>query len=266
MSAARLRAFALEARGAVSAFQAASAPSHVGPLVVSGVLAEQLARELAAGARTGSVILGDQVALPGATVAVRVVAGDPSDEDVAFVEAADDALVPMVLVQLWPQEEWTKTFVLSPFVVECKPGKGFPLDEIAARIAEATQDAAALAARMPVLAPVVERAIVRSSIARATLLAALARSSGSRAVLALEQVRMLSALRIASERAGSDPTPVVAGLAAGSLAAGYALRSLARSAGRAAPVPLVNAGVAAAGTWAIARLARELDARLPREQ
>jgi hypothetical protein len=57
----------------------------------------------------------------------------------------------------------------------------------------------------------------------------------------------------------------VAGLAAGSLAAGYALRSLARSASRAAPAPLVNAGVAAAGTWAIARLARELDARLPRE-
>jgi hypothetical protein len=263
VNAASLRALASESRTALASLQAASAPSHVGPLVVSGMLAEQLARELAAGARAGSVVLGDELALRGASVSVRVIAGDPSAEDLAFVEAADDLLVPVVLVQLWPQEEWSKPFVLTPFVVECRPGKGFPVDEIAARIAEASEDAPALAARMPALSHVVERSIVRSSVARAALLAGLARSPGSRGVLALEQVRMLSQLRVASVRPAPDPNPVVAAVAAGAIAFGYALRSLARAGGRGAPSPLVNAVVAGAGTWTLARVARELDARLP---
>jgi hypothetical protein len=229
------------------------------------MLAEQLARELAAGARTGSVVLGDEVALRGAAVAVRVIAGDPSEADVSFVETADDALVPVVLVQLWPQADWREPFVLSPFVVECEAGKGFPVSAIAARIAEATDDAPALAARMPTLAPAVETAIVRGAVLRATLLALVARSAGSRAPLALEQVRMVSQLRAASGRAEPDPTPVVVGAAAGSLAAGYALRWVARTARRGAPSPLANAAVAGAGTWALARLARELESRLPRE-
>jgi hypothetical protein len=260
-----LRELVHEARGAISAFQSASEPSRGGSLVVSGVLAEQLARELAAGARTGSVVLGDEVALRGSAVAVRVIAGDPSPEDDTFVKAADEALVPVVLVQLWPQADWRKPFVLTPFVVECEAGKGFPIPEIAARIAEATEDALSLAARLPALAPVVERAVVRASVIRTALLAALARNSGSRAVLALEQVRLVAQLRAASQRTTSDPPPVVAGVAAGSLVVGYSLRSLARAAGRVAPTPLANAAVAGAGTWAVARLARELGARLPRE-
>jgi hypothetical protein len=256
-----LRTLALEGRRAASAFQAGSAPSRAGSLVVSGVLAEQLARELAAGARTGSVVLGDEVALRGAAVAVRVIAGEPSAEDVAFVKAADGVLVPVVLVQLWPQAEWREPFVLSPFVVECEAGKGFPVEEIAARVAEATEDAPALAARLPVLAPAVESAIVRSSVVRATLLALLARKSGSRSLLALEQVAMVSRLRATSARTEPDPTPVVVGVAAGSLVVGYALRSAARAARGTIPSPLANAVVAGAGTWAIARLARELEAR-----
>jgi hypothetical protein len=247
------------------AFQAASEPSRVGSLVVSGVLAEQLARELAAGARAGSVVLGDEIALRGGAVAVRVIAGDPSTEDVSFVEAADDVLVPVVVVQLWPQADWRKPFVLTPFVVECEAGKGFPIPEIAERIAAATDDASALAGRLPALASAIEGAIVRASIVRATLVAGLARTSGSRTVLALEQLRLLAHLRAASDRPVPDPPPVVAGVAASSLALGYALRSVARRASGAVPAPLANAAVAALGTWAVARLARELDARLPRE-
>jgi hypothetical protein len=262
VSAAALRGLALEVRAAVSALEVASRPRRAGALVVSGMLAEQLARELAAGARTGSIVLGDEMALRGAEVAVRSIAGDPSDEDDAFVRAADDALVPVVLVQLWPQEEWRAPFVLTPFVVECETGKGFPIPEIAARIAEATEDAPALAARLPVLAPAVEAAIVRSSLTRSTLLALVARSPGSRAALGLEQVRMVSQLRAASAPAQPDPTPIVVGGAVASVALGYALRSAARAARRVVPAPVANAAVAGAGTWAIARLTRELQSRL----
>ena len=66
-------------------------------------------------------------------------------------------------------------------------------------------------------------------------------------------------------RAEPDATPVVAGIAAGSVAFGFALRSAARSAARVLPTPLADVAVAAAGTYAISRLARELDARLPRD-
>ncbi len=262
MRLADLRGLALEGRTAMGAIQSAQAPSSTGSVVVSGMLAEQLARELAAGARTGSVVLGDEVALRGAAVAVRVIAGDPSGEDVSFVDAADDALVPVVLVQLWPQAVWRAPFVLSPFVVECEAGKGFPLREIATRIAEATEHAPELAARMPALAEAVEAAVVRSAVVRATMLALLARKPGTRALLALEQVRMLSRLRAVSAPAEPDPTSVVAGVAAGSVALGLALRSVARSAQGVLPGPVANAAVAAAGTWALARLAREVARRL----
>jgi hypothetical protein len=257
-----LRALALEARAALTVLEQASEPARVGSLVVSGMLAEQLARELAAGARTGSVVIGDEVALRGAAVAVRVIAGDPSDADDAFVRAADDALVPVVLVQLWPQADWRAPFVLSPFVVECAAGKGFPVPEIAARIAEATEDAPALAARLPALEESVRSATVRSAVLRTALFALLARGPGSRAVLAAEQVRALAQLRALSPPAEPDPRAAVVGAAAGTIALGYALRSLARAARGAIPPRLADAAVAGAGTWAITRLARELEARL----
>ena len=47
-----------------------------------------------------------------------------------------------MIVQLWPQADWTTPFVLTPFVVECRAGEGFPVGEISGRIAEATENAA----------------------------------------------------------------------------------------------------------------------------
>ena len=192
MNVSALRALALEARGSIQAVRAELAKSGSGRVVVSGMLAEQLARELAAGAQHGAVVVGDDV--QGAAVVVRVIAGEPSAEDDAIVRAADHALVPVVIVQTWPQADWRAPFVLSPFVVECRTGEGFPVSEIAAHITLAAENPPALAVRVPVLAEAAESSVVRLAAARAVLLA-LARAPGSRAGIALEQARMVARLR-----------------------------------------------------------------------
>jgi hypothetical protein len=258
-----VRELALEVRAAVRTFQDERSGSAGGAVVVGGMLAEQLAKELGAGARPGAVVLGDEPRLTGAAVAVKVIAGDPSESDVAFVRAADDRLVPVVLVQLWPQAEWRAPFVLSPFVVECRTGEGFPISEIAARIAEAVENGPALAVRVPVLADSVETAVVRSAVVRSTLLA-LSRRPGSRSRIGLEQVRMLSRLRMLDAPEEPDPVQAVAGVAVTSLLLSHAFQAAAGAAGRSLPRPLANAAVAAAGTWGIYRVARVVEARLPR--
>jgi len=68
---------------------------------------------------------------------------------------------------------------------------------------------------------------------------------------------------VSSGPAVSDELPVVGGSAAAVLASGFALRTAARTAGAVLPSPLVNAAIAAAGTWALARAFRLLEPRLP---
>jgi hypothetical protein len=233
-----------------------------GGLVVSGMLAEQLARELGSGAVPGAVVTREGTSVAGAEVAVRVIAGDPSDEDVALVESAEREGVPVVLVQLWPQADWTRPFVLTPFVVECKAGQGFPVDEIARRIVEAAEHAPALAGRVPALRDAVRRQVVRGTAVRSALMAALGRTS--RPALALEQARALSRLRALDPQAGAAVDPrAAAGVAAFVYLAGHAFRSAARGTRGKAPAPLVDAVLAGAGTWALTRAAEKLQSRVP---
>ncbi len=258
MNAAALRATAKEA---LSAFQGARdelADTASGSLVVSGMLAEQLARELGAGAARGAVAVGDDVR--GAAVVVRVIAGEPSDEDDALVRECDRHGIPIVLVQLWPQAEWRAPFVLSPFVVECRAGEGFPVPAIAARISEAAERPSTLAARVPVLATAVESSVVRSTAVSSVLLA-LSRSPGDRQGLAVEQARMIGRLRSLDAAAEPDPPAVVAGAVAGTLAASYGFRRVAREARRVLPSRVADPLVAAAGTVLLARALRVLRAR-----
>jgi hypothetical protein len=237
-----------------------------GGIVVSGMLAEQLARELGAGADPGTVSTREGTSVVGAAVAVRVIAGEPSEEDVSLVRQAEREGVPVVLVQLWPQAEWTRPFVLTPFVVECRAGQGFPVREIGGRIAEAAEHAPALAARAPVLREAVETGVVRGAAIRSALLAAFAsRRGGSRPALALEQVRALSRLRALDSQAAAAVDPrAAAGLAALVYLSGFAFREAARATRGKLPAPLVNAAVAAGGTWVLTEAARRLEARLGR--
>ena len=255
-----VRSMLLEARELVQTIQNGTAPAHTGPVVVSGMLCEQLARELGAGAEPGAVLVDGSSRLGGAEVLVHVMAAEPSRADDALVRAADAGGVPVVLVQLWPQEDWTPPFVLTPFVVECKAGQGFPLPEIARRVAEAVEHPTDLARRLPVLQEVVAERLVGTSVLRAALIGvAGARLGASRPLLALEQVRMLSQLRSLQGGAGSEELPVVAGVAAAAVGISFALRGVARSARRSLPAPLANAAVAAGATWALAEAIRRLD-------
>ena len=172
-----------EVRRLVETIQEESTPEAAGPIVVTGMLCEQLARELGAGAAPGAVVLDDAGSRAPAEVRVHVMAGEPSAADEALVRASDHRGTPVVLVQLWPQERWTGPFVLTPFVVECRAGEGFPIDEIARRIVDAAENWTDLARQVPALKEVVASRLARSSVVRSALVAALARGSGSRPVL-----------------------------------------------------------------------------------
>ena len=179
-------------------------------------------------------------------------------------DPADRHGIPVVLVQLWPQAVWTEPWVLSPFVVECRAGEGFPLDEIGARIVEACERGPSLAARIPVLRPAFHRIAVTRSILRAAALAALAGGHAARPAISLEQVGMLSQLAVARGAAAEGavpPLPTVGGVAGIALACGFVLRAVARAGQRALPAPVTNVAVAAAGTWALATAAEALARR-----
>lgn len=265
MRIADLRALVGEARTVDSALIGDVDPESVGPIGVSGMLADQLAKELTACAEPGSVLVGGDELVPRAEALVRIVAGDPSAEDEALIRAANARGVPVVVVQLWPQADWTGPFVLTPFVVECRAGEGFPVREIADRIVEATERGPVLASRVPVIADAARSRLVKNSVIRSALIGlAGSRLGVSRQLLTLEQVRLVSQLRATS--AGStlgDELSVRAGGTTAALATGFALRGLARSFRTVLPAPLANAAVAAAGTWALAKAYRAAETRLP---
>jgi hypothetical protein len=235
-----------------------------GHLSVSGVLADQLARELGAGAAPGAVQIGGEVPPRSAEVIVRVIAGEPTEADEALVREANLRGIPVVLVQLWTQADWTRPFVLSPFVVECERGKGFPLSEIADRIVDAAPHLPLLVSEIPALCPSAERHVVLRSAVHAAVLGAFKGRMPTRPLIMGEQVRMLARLLVINRgRAGVSDDPAVLGAVTGVvLASGFAFRGVARTARFALPAPLVNAGIAAAGTLALAKAAKVYGSRL----
>ena len=265
MSTAGRRALAYEARSVLQTARDELSPPSVGAVAVSGMLAEQLAKELRAGAAPGAVVVHDASRLPSADVVVRIIAGEPSEEDEELVRAADRRGTPVVVVQLWPQADWTPPFVLSPFVVECQAGKGFPLGEIADRIYEASEHGQVHGARIPVLKETIARALVRRAVFRSALLAGAFPGKGAtRPLVALEQVRMLARLRATTiGSAESERMPAIAAGVGLVLASGFVFRGVARVAREVLPAPVANATVAATGTWALAKALRVLEARLP---
>jgi hypothetical protein len=266
VSAAGIRVLVQEARTVGATLSAEESPLPVGPVGVSGMLAEQLAKELGAGASPGAVVVGGAELVERAEVLVRVVAGDPTPEDEELVRAADAHGIPVVLVQLWPQADWTAPFVLSPFVVECRTGEGFPVPDIADRIVEATENAPVLGARVPAVAEAGRSGSVKGAVIRSALIAlAGSRLGVSRQLLTLEQIRLLSHLRTASAGPLADDMRVRAGGAAAVVATGFALRGVARSLRSFVPAPIANVVVAAAGTWALAKALDVVEARLPDE-
>ena len=223
-----------------------------GPLLVGGVLAEQLAGALSAGGdRKLVATTGD----PAHAVAlVRVLAGTPTPEDVTQLRAASRAFVPAVVVQLGDSLE-PVPYVPPLDVVHVPAGAGFPLDDIARALARAVgRDGAPLAARLPVLRKEFERRRLFDAAVTSGAIAALTRRSGPHLpVLALAQARLLSDLStITGATVPGDmraATESVAPRLAAALATGIASRAIVRR----LPVRgrLLEGGVAAASTLAL---------------
>ena len=95
-----------------------------GPILVIGVLAEHLARELAAGGDPSLVRTRGNPADAAALVCILAGAATPADEEA--LRASTRALVPVVAIQTGPAPVRIP-YVLATDVVECEAGKGFPV-------------------------------------------------------------------------------------------------------------------------------------------
>jgi hypothetical protein len=225
----------------------------VGPLLVTGPLSAQLAKELAEGGDPGLVRTSGAVASAGAYVCV--VAGPPTAEQLSQLRAAARAGVPTLAVQMGDSGVRIP-YVLRGDVVVCRPGEGFPVAEIAAAIVGVLgREAAPLASRLPVLRGAVQRGLTaRAAGVAAGIAAAPWGPTTHLPLLVLLQARLLRDLAVASgtpapatqQELGATVGPEI-GAAAG---LGLAARSLVRR----LPVRgrLVDAAVAVAGTVALA--------------
>jgi uncharacterized protein (DUF697 family) len=215
------------------------------PLVVGGArsLAEALRRELGVGG-------GD--APEGAAVYVHVLGGD---DDEAALKRARRARVP--IVALAPADVDSVPYVLATDVVPLRPGAGFPLDALCTVIAQRLgEEAAPLAARVPVLRGAVGAQLVESFARKNALVAAAVFVPGlDFPILVRNQIRLVLRLEQAY---GLDPDPRErVPEIAGTVLAGLGFRTVARELLDVVPVAgwAVQGAIAYAGTRALGQAA-----------
>jgi uncharacterized protein (DUF697 family) len=230
-----------------------TAAQETRPLVVTGPLAEQLAKELSRGAAPGAVRVAGRVG--DAACLVRVLAGAPTEEDERELKAAKRAKVPVVVVQTGT-EDFDVPYVLATDVVTCRPGEGFPVEEIAAAVAARLGEAGTgLAARVPVLREPLCRELIESFSRRYGIVAVAIFIPGADfPVLTLNQIRLV--LRIgAAHGVEIDQQRLPEVLA--TVAAGFGFRAVARQLLGAIPFAgwAVKGGIAYAGTRALGEAA-----------
>jgi uncharacterized protein (DUF697 family) len=235
--------------------EARIAAEDVRPLLVTGALAEQLEQELNRGAKPGAVRSSGRV--EDAAVLLRVLAGAPTEEDVAAARAAARADVPVVAVQTSGDEGTELPYVLATDVVTCPPGAGFPLEQILERVAgRLGEHGTALAARLPALRdPLCDELIESFSRKNGLLGAAVFVPGADFPVLTLNQLRLV--LRIASAY-GVEVDQSRLAEVAGTVAAGFGFRAVARQLLGVLPVAgwVVKGAVAYSGTRAVGEAAR----------
>ena len=227
VSAAGIRALVNEARSVGATLARRARPASVGPIGVSGMLAEQLAKELGGGAAPGAVVVGGASSPTGRGARPHRRGRPDARRRASSCARRTRDGVPVVVVQLWPQADWTLPFVLSPFVVECRAGEGFPVAEIADRIVEATENGAGAGARAfrPCRGcdarPLGEE---RRRPLRAHRRSSESRLGVSRPLLTLEQVRVVSRPPDGARRARRSPTSCRSARAAAAAAARCGIR------------------------------------------
>jgi uncharacterized protein (DUF697 family) len=168
------------------------------PLVVSGpeTLVTVLVKELTRGGVEAAV--REQGPLEGASALVHVLAGSADAEDEATLRDATRAGIPVVaVVPASANAPSHVPYVLDENLVHVPGGSGFPVDEIATKLARALGERATpLAARLPVLRePVCEELIRRFSRQNGFLAVAIFVPGADLPILTANQVRLV--LRIA---------------------------------------------------------------------
>jgi hypothetical protein len=232
-----------------------------GPLLVTGVLAEHLAKELAAGGEAGVVRTSGDPAK--AAALVRVVAGPATAGDEAQLRAATRALVPIVVVQTGGTET-RLPYVLPTDVVACQPGKGFPIGEIAATLAAVLgRNGPALAASLPVLQDAVQERRSEEGALTAGALALVGGEAPRLPVLSLSQARTLTDVSVAGGANLPDAPQEAARAIAPQIGAALATGLAAREVVRRLPFRnrLLDSAIAAAATYALATAFRRLTRR-----
>ena len=138
----------------------AGAPAR---LVVYGLLAEELAKSLRAGStRPGVVQVGSDAA--GASALVVIVARAPGPAEERVLREAARHGTPVLVVQTDPRGAEPSPYVLATDVVECPPGQGFPVPEIALGLARVLgRDGIGLAAQLPVLRDAIASELIRTA-------------------------------------------------------------------------------------------------------
>jgi uncharacterized protein (DUF697 family) len=227
------------------------------PLAVGGAreLASVLRRELGRDAKPGAVRASDDPR--GAAVYVYVLGHAPGEQDEQALKRARRARVPIVAVVGGQVVDVTIPYVLATDVVAVEAGAGFPVEAIARVVAgRLGEEAAPLAARVPVLRRAVADELVASFARKNGIRSALIFVPGADLpILALNQIRMV--LRI-EQAYGLDPDPRErAPELLATLAAGLGLRAAARELLGAVPVAgwAVKGAVAYAGTRALGEAA-----------
>jgi uncharacterized protein (DUF697 family) len=231
------------------------------PLLVAGMLAEQLTRELATGGDGRAVRNGGS---PEDVAALLYVVGDDvTEEDERVLKLAHRARVPTIVVAAGREAPLRIPFVLATDVVRVEPGHGFPVDAIVSALAEKLgEQATSLARRLPAVRPAVCAHLIESFSRKNGVVGAAVFVPGvDMPVLTLNQIRMV--LRICAayglEVDGQRAPELVA-----TIGAGFGFRALARELLDLVPVLgwVVKGAVAYAGTRALGEAAvRYCDAR-----
>ena len=223
------------------------------PLMVSGPLAEQLVKELSRGASPGAVRVGGRAEDAGCLI--RLLAGAPTDEDEQELKAAKGARVPAVVVQTGT-EDFDVPYVLATDVVKCRPGEGFPIEEIAAAVAARLGEAGTgLTARVPVLREALCGRLIETFSRRNGILAVAIFVPGADfPVLTLNQIRLV--LRLAAAHGVEVDQQRLPEVLA-TVAAGFGFRAVARQLVSTIPIAgwAVKGGVAYGGTRALGEAA-----------
>jgi hypothetical protein len=252
--------FGLGLRDIVALARESQRASHpAAPIVVSGPRASEVADGLARDGDDSLVRVGGE---PTTSAAYVVVLDRPADavEEGRLREATRGG-IPVLAVRLG-DFDGRPPYVLPGDVIDVADRGGpLPVDAIAEGLAAALGErGVALASRLPVLRPSVERRRTLDSALGAASLVAFARGEARPLlpVLALAQARTLRQLSVARGESVPSAPAGVATTVGPELAAALAVGLVCRTLVRRLPVRgrLVEGAIAGAGTFALAAVAR----------